>query len=193
MNKLKNKKVFLTLVLVLAMILVTSGIQAFGITSPYWETRPLEVVPGQEIDVALELQNMRGGSNITLRAVLVSGEEITELTDQNLDYFVPFGRKDILVNLHITIPEDAKYGTEYKVGVSFTTVLEEIRGVVQMGSSIEKYFPVVVTRPGGEEKGFPTWAIILIVVIVVVILLIIFLSKKKKPSNQQLPKKAKQK
>ena len=58
----------LLVVLMVCSLACLTNVSAFGITSPYWQERPLEVVPGETVDVYLELQNMLGEEDITVVA-----------------------------------------------------------------------------------------------------------------------------
>ena len=103
----------------LIVLLIIPFVSSFGVTAPYWDDNPLIMYPGQTKDFSLILQNMVSTEDITLKAELVEGDEIATLTDTNLIYTVPAGRKDIDVNLRVEIPEDITLDKEYKIGVSF--------------------------------------------------------------------------
>jgi len=173
----------------IALLLLSPLVSAFGITAPYWETRPLVMLPGESIDFALTLQNMDGTEDIVLKAELVSGAEIATLTDEELEYSVPLGKKDIEVNLRVEIPEGALPGKEYTIRVSFKEISTTEEGMVQMVGGIGKSVPVIVkseevlpeeeeTPIPKEEKGFPT-AIVVLLLIIIVILWYVLLKKKK--------------
>jgi len=185
MIKLKSGFGFL-----IALLLVPLA-SAFGITAPYWETKPLVMLPGESIDFALILQNMDGTEDVAVKAELVSGAEIATLTDEKLEYLVPLGRKDINVNLKITIPEYASPGESYSVGVSFKEIsTTEGEEMVQMVGGIAKYVPVIVGPESEalpeeeeiptpeEEKGFPTAMVVLLLVIIVILGYVILKKKK---------------
>jgi len=183
MIKLKSGFGFL-----IALLLVPLA-SAFGITAPYWETKPLVMLPGESIDFALILQNMDGTEDVAVKAELVSGAEIATLTDEKLEYLVPLGRKDINVNLKITIPEYASPGESYSVGVSFKEIsTTEGEEMVQMVGGITKSIPVIVkseevlpeeeTLIPEEERGFPTAMVVLLLVIIVILGYVILKKKK---------------
>jgi len=167
----------------IALLLLSPLASAFGITAPYWETKPLVMLPGESIDFALILQNMDGTEDVVLKAELVSGGNIATLTDDELEYLVPLGRKDINVNLKVTIPEDASPGDSYSVSVAFKEISTDEEGkMVQMTSGITKSVPVIVKSeevlPEEEEKGFPTTMVVLLLVIIVILWYILFKKKK---------------
>ena len=173
----------LLVVLIVCSLACLTNVSAFGITSPYWQERPLEVVPGETVDVYLELQNMLGEEDITVVAEVVKGSEIVEIVDESNEYFVPFGSKDVKISLRITIPENAAVGTEYEAGITVTTITPGEKGAVSMGSSIEKDFPIIVKSATTEATATGTnWGLVLgvIVVIVIVILIVVQLLKGKK-------------
>ncbi len=177
--------------LLIALLLLSPLASAFGVTTPYWDDNPLIMQPGQTKDFALTLQNMVAGSeDIVLKAELVSGAEIATLVDEELEYLVPFGRKDIEVNLRVIIPEDAPFDKEYTIGVSFKQILDDEGKMVQMAGEVRKNIPVIVKSesevppeeetipPKEEEKGFPTAMVVLLLVIVIILGYILFKKKK---------------
>ena len=101
------------------------------------------MLPGESIDTVLILQNMDGTEDVRLKAELVAGGNIATLADEELEYLVPLGRKDINVNLKITIPEDAVQGERYAVGVSFKETPKEGEGeMLGTTAMITKNIPV---------------------------------------------------
>ena len=176
MIKLKSGFGFL-----IALLLLSPLASAFGVTAPYWDIKPLLMSPGESIDFALILQNMDGTEDVVLKAELVGGAEIATLVDEELEYLVPLGRKDINVNLRAEIPEDAPPGKEYTIRVLFKEISTAEEGMVQMVGGIGKNIPVIVKSEEvlpEEEKGFPTAMVVLLLVIVVILWYIIFKKKK---------------
>lgn len=161
------------------------NVKAFGVTSPYWKERPLEMAPGETQIVTLLLQNMVGTENVRVRAEIINGSEIAEIIDPNKEYYVPLGTKNVTVNLRITIPSSAPEGKEYIVGVAFTTIKEGTGGGVVTGTGIEKYFPVVVktptrpTAPKVSEKKLPIWIVVVIIIAIVLFIIWLLIRKKK--------------
>ena len=146
---MKLKKGVMILSFLLLIIPIVNG---FGITSMYWDTNPLVLEPGQTIDVFLLLQNMVGDSDITLRAEMVEGSDIAKIIDSNLDYLVPFGSKDVRVNIRITIPEDIPLDNEQIVTVSFKNIVPNEARVMQLTSAITKSIPVKIVGSGEGTK-----------------------------------------
>ena len=174
----------------IALLLLSPLASAFGVTTPYWDDNPLIMQPGQTKDFVLTLQNMvEGSEDIVLKAEMVSGSEIATLVDEELEYLVPFGRKDIEVNLRVIIPEDAQLNKEYTIGVSFKQILEDEGKMVQMAGEVGKNIPVIVKSESEvlpepeetleeEEKGFPTAMVVLLLVIIVILGYVILKKKK---------------
>ncbi|MBA3064798.1 hypothetical protein FP803_05150 [Candidatus Woesearchaeota archaeon] len=174
----------------IALLLLSPLVSAFGVTAPYWDGNPLIMYPGQTKDFALILQNMVGNEDMVLKAELVSGAEIAALVDEKLEYLVPLGRKDIEVNLRVEIPEDAPLDKEYTIGVSFKQILEDEGKMVQMAGEVGKNIPVIVksesevlpeeeeTPTPEEERGFPTAMVVLLLVIIVILGYVILKKKK---------------
>ncbi len=199
-NKVE-KKLFI-IFSIFSIIYFINFVSAFGVTSPYWDVNPLVLSPGDKTNVQMELQNMVGETNMTVDGKIVSGSEIATITDEDTKYFVPFGRKDVKVNIEISIPENATIGSNYSVGASFTTINTQETGSFGLGSSIEKYFPVYIrekqlppeaeivnegTANVGEgidnvTKGVSknTIIIIALILIALIILIIVFYMLKKK-------------
>jgi len=136
----------LYLVLLLSLALAYSSL-AFGVTSPYWDTKPLGLHPGESADVQLLLQNMIGDKDITLIGGVTEGAELATLINENTKYVIPFGTKDLPVMVRISVPEDAEVGKQHNVKVSFTQVAgNDAEGkMIQMKAGVGAIIPVVVT------------------------------------------------
>lgn len=160
-----NKKYFGIFAL---FLLSLSSVLALGVTAPYWDERPLNLAPGETKDIQFTLQNMLGDSDVTLKAALIEGQEIATLTDSSLEYAVPFGVKDLPVNMRISIPRSATEGQKYTIGASFTTVTKTESGQFQLGSAFEKYFDVVVS---GKAKQNYTWIYISLAIIIIALVI----------------------
>ncbi|MDP3639686.1 MAG: hypothetical protein Q8R53_00600 [Nanoarchaeota archaeon] len=140
-------------------------VSAFGVTTPYWDTKPLVLAPGGTSDLVLELQNMVGGEDILLRASVVEGAEFVTLLDTTLDYLVPFGTKDVKVPLRISLPESFSEGA-HRVSIAFREIPPEEGKMVQMSGGVRAIIPLLVQKPvmeAGSEavspreaKPFPT-------------------------------------
>ncbi len=163
------------------LILSISFTSAFGVTAPYWDDHPLEISAGQSTNVQLELQNMVGDRNLTVQGSVVQGGNIVSITDKDAKYSVPFGSK-VKVNTKVSIPNDAKVGEVYTVGLSFTTLADPSQGL-GLGSSIDKYYPIkVIEKAPVQQKSSVKVSsnMIYIVAGIIILLIIIFLLFKRK-------------
>src|SRR3989338_427811 len=142
--------------LLLSILVLPLFAAAYGVSSPFWDTRPLVLQPGQTEDIILELQNLVGGNDILLRARVAEGAEIVTLLDENLDYYVPFGSQNVYSRVRISVPEDARDGQSWKVGILFTAIpLSEEGGMVQLDGGVNTAFPVVIKVPALAEVKEP--------------------------------------
>lgn len=184
-----HKKLGFSLLVVLLMI--TPLASAFGVTTHYWGDNPLIMYPGQTKDIDVELQNMVGDEELTLQAEITEGSEIAALIDPDNAYVVPFGRKDIKVNIRVAVPENVALGEEYNIQVSFKQVAEEEGKMVQMAASVGTTIPVVIksvedvpveqgeTPKTGEKTSSAAVIMLAIVIIAIIIGYAIFKKKKK--------------
>jgi len=122
---------------------------AFGVNSAcdgddcYWDGRPLILESGESRKLYFGLQNAEE-EDITLRVELTSGSEIAVLRDENLEYVVSPGSRDVKINVDVQIPEDAEVGEEYNVGILVRQVPSGEGGMVQISGSIGNSFSVIV-------------------------------------------------
>ena len=165
----------------IGVVLLIPLVQGFGVTAAFWDTNPLQLHPGEEKTVALELQNVVGGEDITVLAKITEGADIATLVDDSNKYLVPLGRKDIMVNILIKLSPDAVPGEKRDVAVSFTTVTKESNGeMIQLVSGIGKKIPIVVVSDqlsGAQVAGvsdgplsLATIAILALIIVAVVLL-----------------------
>ncbi|MHA1667484.1 MAG: hypothetical protein ACTSUR_02405 [Candidatus Heimdallarchaeaceae archaeon] len=188
-----NKKIGIQVEILIAVILLSSYVYAFAVSTPYWKDNPLIISPGETKDFKLTLLNTAGSENISVKGVISEGSEIAEITDTETTYIVPAGGRTE-VNMRVTIPSDANMGGSYNVKVTFTTITEGKAGTFGLGSSIEQGFDVIVSeKKKVESAGVPEvpattsmvyWILALIVVIVVVAFLIIRKKHGLKPKPQ---------
>jgi len=156
---MNTKNIKLLIFLTLLVALISTNVKAFGITSFYTDQQPLVMNPGESKDVYLELQNMAGDSDMEVRAELVSGSEIAVISDKKLEYPVPLGKKDVKVNLKITIPVDALIGTSYSVGLKFREIEPATGGMISFGGEIAKVFPIVVGKVLPKEEKISGYSV----------------------------------
>ena len=185
MVKIKRlTKIILSIILLITLVY---NVSAFGISSPYWDENPLYVNPGESKEVVMVLQNMVGNEDITAIAELNSGKEIATLLDKSTTYNIPLGNSNVPISLLIKVPENAKPGQEWQVGVSVKTVAPDTGGV-SIGTGVSKGFKVIVKEEpkttgsvlniaGGLEPltGF----LVLIAILIIFVLIIKHLHKKR--------------
>jgi len=167
--------------LLASVILLTSLVAAFGVSTSYWEGNPLKMFPGQEKTVSMNLQNKAGATeDVTVEITLLGGSEIVSLSKTR--YTVDAGG-DIDVPLSVTIPEKDALGTEYTISLEVKTVTEG-GGGVNLGIGVTSEFDVLVVDrseadvdEAPEKKGIP---IIVYLLLAIVVLVILFLIKKSK-------------
>lgn len=172
----------------LALLLLTPLVAAFGVTAPYWKDNPLNMYPGQTQTVTLRLQNMVGNEDIALKGEVTDGEEIASLVDTDRTYLVAFGQKNVEVPVEISIPENTPLGGLQEVEVTLTQVpIGEEEGILEISGAVITNIPInikseaeVVPPPSaGEEVAgaavtdLPQGSTLLVVVIILGLILII--------------------
>ena len=167
MEKININKIVLPLIVI--MLLVIPSVHSMGVTSPYWDTKPLILKPGQSSAVELTLQNMVGGEDITLNAKVIEGSAIAQITDTIKEYNVPFGEKNVIVHVRVTLPADANPSDEPRmVGITFSNIPKGGGEMLQLGTGVQAKFPVIVKVPepsaaaSGSSAAAPVAAIIAI-------------------------------
>jgi len=183
------KEIFLVMV---AIILISGNVLAFAVSSRYYEDNPLYLQPGESTETFFTLQNLAGTNDISLKAGIIVGENIVEITDNSDTYNVPLGEK-AKVNLKITVPIDAKKGDMFPVTLMFTTIVTENEGPIALGGSVGKGFNVVIGEPSdfdenGNLKTNLSWIVYLIVSLIIAITIIgavaFYLRKNRKISKK---------
>ncbi|MBI4158998.1 hypothetical protein HY500_01935 [Candidatus Woesearchaeota archaeon] len=187
-----NKNMKRVFVFAITLLFIAPFANAFGVSSPYWDEKPLVMYPGQSNDLQLQLQNMVGDENMKLTASVVEGGDIARLTDEDIVYDVPLGRKDVKVGVRVDIPGNAQLYGNYKIKVQFKQVAKESSGTVGLSGSVVQTIPVFIKSK--EELGpqsaiapqeekprplFPIFALTLIVIALIALLSIPLLRKKK--------------
>ncbi len=187
---MKYKKLKLSVEIFVILLIICPLINAFGVTTFYWDEQPLIMHPGETKDVDLLLQNMVGDKDIKVKAELVGGSEIATLIDSSKEYLVPLGEKDVKVNIRVKIPEDTPLDSRYDVMVMFKELAQGEGKMIQISGAVGGTIPVVVKsaskvpvetiKPVEQTKSSSLnflWA--LIIIIIVIIGIIITFKKKK--------------
>lgn len=177
-----------SIVFLFMLLSLCSVVSAVGVTTHYWDEKPLQLYPGQVAETDVVLQNMVPGSeDVTLFAEITEGSDIATLIDSSNEYLVPFGRKDIKVGILISVPANYQLGDVREVVISFKESAGEGEEMVQMATSVAATIPVLIVTEnqalGIEETSSNTWILVIgILILIGVILLLIkhFASKPKK-------------
>ena|SRR3989338_2284342 len=133
---------------VLSIILVSTGILAFAVSSQYYGNNPLYLQPGESTEIFFTLQNLASEEDVSLQATVTEGEDIIELTDSSEIYSVPSGEKT-KVNFRVTAPADAKKGDNFPITIMFGTITSG-EGPIGLSGNIGKGFNLIV----GEASDF---------------------------------------
>ena len=128
---------------ILAFVLLSIIVSAFGITTPHTDKTPLIMAPGSSIDIKFLLQNMLGGEDIVVQVDIMEGNEVARIIDESNIYDIPFGTEDIPVNIRVSVPRVSD-GTTYTVAVQSKTIPKPGKGAIQFGTGAIQRFPVIV-------------------------------------------------
>lgn len=145
------KKIISILIILLTFVIFSSLVGAFGVASPYWDTKPLSLTPGETKTFELSVQNYVGNSNITFKVELTSGEEVVD-TPEGI-YFLP-AHSAKAHPVTVTMPSDATHGESYYVGLRFREVINLSGGGIGIGRGYGIGFPVVAYAPDQDNDGF---------------------------------------
>jgi len=168
--KMKNN----IIVFIVTLFILTPFVNAFGATTYHWEDSPLEISPGETKQTELVLQNMVGEKDLYLSAEIIEGSDITSILDDETTYFIPFGSKDVIVNLEVSIPDSYEIGGRQNVVVSFKEAVEDEGQMVQMSGAVSVSIPILVkelddTLEGSpESSGFPYGVVVVLGSMIVV-------------------------
>ncbi len=178
-------------IVVLTLLVLCFDVFAFGIVMPYWEGRPLVMHPGESKDVVLELQNV-AEDDITVEVRMTKGSEIASIVDKSSVYEVPKGSTSIPINLKVSIPPNTTLGSSYEISISIKDVSPKGGGMVQLTTSIDKAFTVIVEpetpapaavkeeKPAKQERNLLLPVVIVLVLLFAVSLIAVYIQTKKK-------------
>ena len=175
-----NKKIIgMFGILIIVLVLVSSNVFAFAVSSKYWKENPLLISPGETKEIKIILQNMAGTEDIKATGVITEGSEIAKITGFQKEYSVPVGGKTE-VNIRVRIPADVEIDDSYDIKITFTIITDNA-GPLGLGSSVEKSIPVLIIKES-EKEGINLWiyAIGLVVLIILIIIIIKIIKKRKK-------------
>lgn len=180
------KKKIILLPILLALLMVPF-INAFGISSFYgYGNPPLTLAPGETKDINLFLQNMIGDQNISVKVRFNSS--IAKITDDSNVYFLPAQTKDNKMNIRVTIPSDAKTGSDYALTFYFAEVTsEQDGGTVSLGVEQTVTIPVVVMAKPVVPQPSKQLPIPMISWLVLILIVLAFVYMNKKAETNQEP------
>jgi len=179
---MKNKTYALASI-VLMTIMLSSLVVAFGVSSPYWSTNPMELGRGETETVDINLQNMVGDDDVTVKAVVIEGQDIASLSDGK--YTVEAKTSDSMAPLKVKISKDAVPGETKKVKVEFKTVATNTDGMVTMGTGMTVGFDVIITEEQ-EKSSSPLNTTLITLAILMVLVIAVVAIKRRSASTETL-------
>ena len=184
MNKTK-----ITLGIALVAFLLVSLVSAFGVSSPYWGDRPLQMYAGQVVVVPVNLQNMVGNEDFEVSATVTSGKDIASVMKDN--YLVRSQTHEVNANVKIVMPSNAKIGDTRKVVIEFKTSPPGESGSISMGTAAIIGFDVITVEKPVEPSNIDANTVLLLSLAVVLLILVIFFLIRKNKSNKAVLTKVK--
>ena len=187
--KQKSKAYDWIFIIVVAIIILSSNINAFAVSSQYYEGNPLYLQPGESTETFFTLQNLASTEDVLLQARITEGNTVTELTDSSNIYSVPAGEKT-KVNFIVTAPANAKKGDTFPISMEFTARTSG-EGSVGLSGSIGKGFNLAVGDSSDfevQETKFPLITLYAITAIIVILAIITFVIIRKKFSKTKINK-----
>lgn len=149
-----KRGIFLGLLLISAIILISVGVIAYGVSSPYWKSNPLKMYAGQTKEVGFTLFNNLGEQkDADVIVSVVKGGEIARVGQNN--YRIPFGTTGTKLLLSVSIPENVEVGKNYDVKLSINPAFEEGAGSVELGVNYAIEFPVMVVEKASAVENSP--------------------------------------
>jgi hypothetical protein len=172
--------------LIFVLLLSVSFVASLGVSSPYWDTKPLKMYVGESRQVAFMLVNNPEGETIKASVTLINDGGIAEILSGE-DYIVKPGEvKNI--RILINVPENAKIGNSYDVEFKVSGSSGE-EGQVPLTVGYNKKFPVEVVKKAEassiinipKEKGIAVyWFFILGIIIIALLAAIVLTLNKRK-------------
>lgn len=184
-----NKKIISMECIIITSVLVMIGlVSAFSSSMPYGAGMPLNLYPGQSIDFSIVLQSSPVEGNLTIVPTISEGQDIVKITDSLKEYKVVADKNiGALINVKVSIPDNAPIGKEYPVKFLFKDVTPKAGGMIGLSVTTGASFKVIVVEKPVVETPAPategiglTWWIVGVIVVIAVILVIYFIVKSKK-------------
>jgi len=172
--QITNNKIMKIILPIFLIVILISLVNAFGVSSPYWEGNPLTMAAGETKTVNLNLQNMVGEEDVNVKVEIKEGLEIASLKEDI--YTVKSKTSDTFVPLKIKIPREAE-NTSYKLVAEVRTVTPGGEGgAVMLGTGMTVAFDVLVS--GKVESNKFIIIIGACIILAIIIFIIIILRKK---------------
>lgn len=182
-------------IVTLIIVVFSLFVNAFGVSSSYWKDNPLIMHAGQTEDVKLLLQNMVGEKDMKVKISIVDGKSFAKLLDKNDIYNIPFGVKDVPINIRISIPENANLGENLNIGVMIIEIPTENKNMIQTAAGIRETIPILIRTESevpkivkeswlSSKQWDMVWVVLIIIVVVVILLEEWHLKNKKKKKRR---------
>lgn len=182
--KLNKKKMVMKSFLLIGImtIMLCSLISAFGYSSVYDATiNPLRVAPGGTEEIVVKIKSSPAEGDLTIKAELINDAGIAKITDLGSNYDVAPGlENDGLVNMEISVPQEAVVGQEYIIEIKFSDITpSEGGGTISLTTGAIAKIKVIVEGEIVESTNTTLYWIIGIAIIAIIAWFVI---KKKKAS-----------
>ena len=161
------------------LILSINFVNAFAISTPNWDTSPLNLYPGEKRIVPISLQNMAPADKEDLVVEIQISSEIANIVTGQTVYDLPYG-SEIKVPIEVIMPKDANLGDTYDVMVNAksSTKTEVSRGVGMNVALVVKFPVIAVEKKPETGEGVSPGLISLIILLLIIAILIGILHKK---------------
>ena len=154
-NCTNNSVIFQRIILVLMLgIFIANLVTAFAVTKSHSAEMPLRVMPGEEGEAWIELQNHVGGEDARAEIRVLRGKEmISNMKDVEGEFEIRYG-EEARIPIIIEMPSRARVGENYGIKLSVLIKGNE-RGVLTFNSEIIQTIPVVAGEPPQVVENVP--------------------------------------
>lgn len=167
------KKIIISITITIIVITLSSNIiEAFGVSTEYYNNNPLKIERGQVREITIKLQNMVGDQDYMAEVRVAEGGEIARINGSG-EYNVPIGTQELPVKIIINAPEKAKIGEKYQVRIEVIAKPKVSTGEVSINQGTGAIVPVEII---GEEKNY---LLIILIVFGIILALMIYLIRRK--------------
>ena len=164
---------------------------ALGVSSPYWNTNPLKMYPGETRNVDFPLVNGVNDPATEATVILTAGEEFMEITSGE-SYSIGSGENEEKIKLKIKVPSNAEVGSTYDLGFIVRYSPEGEGANVKLDVEYNIDFPLQVVNQGeeefipapvNEEINFTLLIVALVIIMILAILIIIAVIFRRRPNQ----------